>query len=57
MQNDRPDIQILRQTKARARGVHKCSCCEELIMVGEVYVTVVLTEDGEFKTYKVCGRH
>lgn len=54
---DYPEITILRQTKARARGVHKCSCCDELIMVGEVYLTVVITEDGEFKAEKVCGRH
>lgn len=55
--HDIPDIKILSSKRSRAQVEHKCSCCAASIKEGEVYKAVALVEDGDFKTYKVCGRH
>lgn len=43
-------------TERRARKVHECSCCDEPIRVGDVYVTIFVVYDGDPRTYKHCLR-
>ena len=52
-------IDVLEDTKVKARKVHRCCWCEESIEKGEAYRRIVLLQDGTFwrqKYHVECGQ-
>lgn len=54
MIDDSERINVLSDTKPRARKPHKCGECCRTIAVGETYEKTVGVYDGRFDTYVTC---